>query len=222
MRPASREPLCLLAIAVIALFASAIHPHDHLTWLLEVFPFFIAAGLMIPTWRSFPLTALLYRLILIHCIILFVGGHYTYAEVPFGRWLQDLFGLARNPYDRIGHFAQGFVPAILAREILLRRTPLVRGAWLFFLVASVCLAVSACYEFIEWWSALILGQGADAFLGSQGDPWDTQWDMFTALLGALTAQLSLAGIHDHQLERLAVRQRENRSHNGGFSRGDAG
>lgn len=197
-----REPLCLLAIALIALVVSAVNPHDRLTWLLEVFPFFIAVAVMCATWRRFPLTPLLYRLILVHAVILFVGGHYTYAEVPFGHWLQELFDLSRNPYDRIGHFAQGFVPAILAREILLRRTPLVRGSWLFFLVASVCLAVSACYEFIEWWSALILGQGADAFLGSQGDPWDTQWDMFTALLGALTAQISLSRYHDRQMEQL--------------------
>jgi len=197
-----REPLGLLAIALISLTVSAIHPHDRLTWLLEVFPFFIAVTLLFATWRRFPLTPLLYRLILIHAIILFAGGHYTYAEVPFGHWLQELFGLSRNPYDRIGHFAQGFVPAILAREILLRRTPLVRGGWLFFLVVSVCLAVSACYEFIEWWSALILGQGADAFLGSQGDPWDTQWDMFTALLGALAAQLTLAHCHDRQMDQL--------------------
>ncbi|NVN89170.1 MAG: DUF2238 domain-containing protein [Desulfuromonadales bacterium] len=197
-----REPLCLFAITLIALIISAINPHDRLTWVLEVFPFFIAVGIMVPTWHRFPLTPLLYRLILIHSIILFIGGHYTYAEVPFGHWLQELLGLSRNPYDRIGHFAQGFVPAMLAREILLRRTPLVRGGWLFFLVASVCLAVSACYEFIEWWSAVMLGQGADAFLGTQGDPWDTQWDMFTALLGALAAQLLLVRIHDRQLEQL--------------------
>jgi len=190
MSPSPREPITLFAIALAALLLSAIHPHDRLTWVLEVFPFFIAAPLLFLTWRRFPLTPLLYRLILVHAMILFIGGHYTYAEVPLGDWLKGLFTLDRNPYDRIGHFAQGFVPAILAREVLLRRTPLVRGGWLFFLVASVCLAVSACYEFIEWWSALLLGQGADAFLGSQGDPWDTQWDMFTALLGAATAQLS--------------------------------
>jgi putative membrane protein len=199
-----REPLFLLALALAALAVSAVHPHDRLTWVLEVFPFAIAVPILVATWKSFPLTPLLYRLILIHAVILFIGGHYTYAEVPFGNWLRGLFGLARNPYDRIGHFAQGFVPALLTREILLRRTPLVRGGWLFFLVASVCLAVSACYEFIEWWSAVLLGQGADAFLGSQGDPWDTQWDMFTALIGALAAQLLLARLHDRQLERLTA------------------
>ena len=202
MSPSPREPLLLFAVALAALAVSFIHPHDRLTWVLEVFPFFIAAPILIATWRRFPLTPLLYRLILIHAIILFIGGHYTYAEVPLGEWLKELFDMARNPYDRIGHFAQGFVPAILAREVLLRRTPLVRGGWLFLIVTSVCLAVSACYEFIEWWSAVMLGQGADAFLGSQGDPWDTQWDMFTAILGAITAQLALARLHDRHLERL--------------------
>jgi putative membrane protein len=194
--------LVLLAAAFAALTISAIHPHDRLTWVLEVFPFFIAVPILIATWQRFPLTPLLYKLILFHAIILFVGGHYTYAEVPFGYWLKDLLELGRNPYDRIGHFAQGFVPAILAREILLRKTPLVRGGWLFFIVVSICLALSACYEFIEWWSALILGQGADSFLGTQGDQWDTQWDMFTALLGAMAAQLSMSGIHDRQLRKL--------------------
>jgi len=202
MNSSPREPLLLLAIALAVLTVSAIHPHDRLTWVLEAFPFFIAVPVLIGTWRRFPLTPLFYRLILFHAVILFVGGHYTYAEVPFGDWLKELFSLSRNPYDRIGHFAQGFVPALLAREVLLRRTPLVRGKWLFFIVASICLAISACYEFIEWWSALLLGQGADAFLGSQGDPWDTQWDMFTALIGAVTAQLTMARVHDRQLARL--------------------
>ncbi len=197
-----REPLVLFLVALTALTASAIHPHDRLTWVLEVFPFFIAVPLLFATWRRFPLTPLLYRLILVHVFILFVGGHYTYAEVPLGNWLRELFHLARNPYDRIGHFAQGFVPALITREVLLRRTALVRGGWLFFIVVSVCLAISACYEFIEWWSAVLLGQGADAFLGSQGDQWDTQWDMFTALIGAIAAQLTMSRIHDRQLAQL--------------------
>jgi len=135
-------------------------------------------------------------------LILILGGAYTYAHVPLGFWLQDLFGFARNPYDRIGHFAQGFVPAIIAREILLRRSPLVPGKWLFFLVCCVCLAISAVYEFLEWWSAVILGEGAKEFLGTQGDEWDTQWDMFLALIGAITAQLSFARLHDRQLAAL--------------------
>ena len=201
------EPLLLLCGAFLALAISGLNPHDRLTWILEIFPFLLAVPILAATYRTFPLTPLLYRLIVVHAIILFIGGHYTYAEVPFGFTLQDMFGLSRNPYDRIGHFAQGFVPAIAAREILLRRTPLVRGGWLFFIVASICLAISACYEFIEWWSAVALGQGADAFLGTQGDPWDTQWDMFTALLGALTAQLVLAPLHDRQMRLVAAQQK---------------
>lgn len=197
------EPLLLLLAACALLGISAISPHDRLTWVLEIFPFLLAVPILVASYRSFPLTPLLYRLIFIHAIILFVGGHYTYAEVPLGFTLQDLFGLERNPYDRIGHFAQGLVPAIAAREILLRWTPLVRGGWLFFIVACICLAISACYEFIEWWSAVALGQGVDAFLGTQGDQWDTQWDMFTALLGALAAQLLLSRYHDRQLARKA-------------------
>jgi putative membrane protein len=193
-------------VAVVALFISGIAPHDRLTWVLEVFPFLLAVPVLAGSSCRFPLTPLLYRLIFCHALILFIGGHYTYAEVPLGFSLQELFGLDRNPYDRIGHFAQGFVPAIAAREILLRRTPLVRGGWLFFLVIAVCLAVSACYELIEWWSAAALGQGADAFLGTQGDQWDTQWDMFTALLGALAAQLALARLHDRQLAGIGPRR----------------
>ena len=143
-------------------------------------------------------------LIFVHTCILMVGGHYTYAEVPLGYGIEHALGLSRNPYDRIGHFAQGFVPAILAREILIRRTPLRSGGWLFFLVSCVCLAISACYEFVEWWTAVAKGSAADAFLGTQGDPWDTQWDMFTCLLGALAAQLILSRSHDRQLARLAA------------------
>jgi len=138
----------------------------------------------------------------VHATILMLGGHYTYAEVPLGNWVKDALGLARNHYDRLGHFAQGFVPAILAREILLRKTPLRSGRWLFFLVTCVCLAISACYELIEWWTAVATGEAATAFLGTQGDPWDTQWDMFIALIGAVTAQLLLARGHDRQLSAL--------------------
>jgi putative membrane protein len=202
--PNARLPLTLLAVTAVALVISGITPHDRLTWVLEVFPYFIVVPILAVTWRRFPLTPLLYCLIAVHTLILFVGGHYTYAEVPLGFTLQDLFGLSRNPYDRVGHFAQGFVPAIAAREILLRQTPLRRGGWLFFLVAAVCLAISACYEFIEWWSAVALGQGADAFLGTQGDQWDTQWDMFMALIGAVISQLCCSRIHDRQLAGLGI------------------
>lgn len=181
---------------------SGLHPADRLTWFLEVAPIFLGVPILIATYRRFPLTPLLYRLLFLHALILMVGGHYTYAKVPLGFWVQDLLGLARNHYDRLGHFAQGFVPAILAREVLLRRTPLRSGGWLFFLVTCVCLAVSAAYEFVEWWSAVLGGSAADAFLGTQGDVWDTQWDMFLALVGALTAQLTLSRVHDRQLIEL--------------------
>jgi putative membrane protein len=198
----TREALALLALTGVALVVSGIGPADRGTWVLEVAPVVIAAPLLWFTWRPFRLTPLVYRLIFLHALILVLGGHYTYAHVPLGFWLQDLFDFARNPYDRIGHFAQGFVPAMIAREILLRRSPLHPGKWLFFIVSCICLAISAVYEFIEWWAALILGQGAQEFLGTQGDPWDTQWDMFMALVGAVTAQLLLARIHDRQLARL--------------------
>ena len=196
-------PLLLLAVVAGALVVSAIGPTDRLTWWLEVAPVLIAAPVLMLTARRFPLTKLLYVLIAVHALILILGGHYTYAQVPLGYWAQDLFDLARNPYDRLGHFAQGFVPAMIAREILLRSSPLNRGGWLFFIVCCICLAVSACYEFIEWWTAIIGGGAAEAFLGMQGDVWDTQWDMFLALCGAITAQLTLARVHDRTLARLA-------------------
>ncbi len=202
MKHRSSEPLVLLGLAAIAVAVSAIGPSDRLTWLLEVVPVLIGAPALIATTRVFPLTALLYRLLFLHALVLILGGHYTYAQVPLGFWVQDLLDLARNPYDRLGHFAQGFVPAILAREILLRRSPLVPGKWLFFLVACVCLAFSAFYELIEWWVAAAGGGAAEDFLGTQGDQWDTQWDMFTALIGALAAQLLLAAGHDRALARL--------------------
>jgi putative membrane protein len=202
MRSAAREPLVLLAAGALALAVSAIRPHDYFTWLLEVAPILIGVPVLAATYRRFPLTPLAYRLLLVHALILMIGGHYTYAEVPLGFWVRDALGLARNHYDRLGHFAQGFVPAMLAREILIRRSPLRPGKWLFFLVTCVCLAVSACYEFVEWWTAVLTGDSAIAFLGTQGDPWDTQWDMFLALVGAVTAQVTLARAHDRQLQRL--------------------
>jgi putative membrane protein len=198
----SREPAILLGAGAALLLVSGISPHDRFTWFLEVAPILVALPVLLATYRRFPLTPLAYRLILLHACILMLGGHYTYAEVPLGFWMRDVFGFARNHYDRIGHFAQGFVPAILAREILIRKTKLQSGSWLFFLVTCVCLAISACYEFVEWWTAVASGSAADAFLGTQGDPWDTQWDMFLCLLGALTAQLTLSRLHDRQLARL--------------------
>lgn len=197
-----REPLLLLAAAAAALVVSGVGPYDRLTWLLEVAPILIGAPVLVATYRRFRLTPLVYRLLFLHALILMLGGHYTYARVPPGFWVQDLLDLARNPYDRLGHLAQGFVPAILARELLLRRTPLRPGGWLFFLVTSVCLAFSAFYELTEWWAAVAGGSAATDFLGTQGDVWDTQWDMFTALLGAVAAQLLLARRHDRELARL--------------------
>jgi putative membrane protein len=199
----SREPLLLLLVALAALVASGVAPHDRATWVLEVLPVAIGAPLLVATRGRFPLTPLLYRLLFLHALILVLGGHYTYARVPAGFWLQDLLDLSRNHYDRLGHVAQGFVPAILAREILLRTSPLRPGRWLFFLVTCVCLAFSAFYELLEWWAALAAGSAADAFLATQGDVWDTQWDMFLALCGALASQLLLAGVHGRQLARIA-------------------
>lgn len=205
MTPRDREPLVLLFLAGVALAASGIGPKDRFTWLLEVGPVLIGVPILLATYRRFPLTPLAYRLIFVHALILMLGGHYTYAEVPPGFWVRDLLGLSRNPYDRLGHLAQGFVPAILARELLLRRTPLTRGGWLFTLVTAVCLSISALYELMEWATAVLTGEAAQAFLGTQGDIWDTQWDMFVALLGALSAQLLLARLHDRQLARLPFR-----------------
>lgn len=198
-----RLPIALLVLATAALVWSGIGPYDRATWWMEVAPVLLGAPILIATWRRFPLTPLLCVLLFVHALILVVGGHYTYARVPLGIWVQEALDFSRNHYDRLGHFAQGFVPAILAREILLRTSPLRRGKWLFFLVVCVCLAFSAFYEMIEWWAALLGGEGATEFLGTQGDPWDTQWDMFLALLGAIAAQLSLARLHDAQLRRFS-------------------
>ena len=201
--PRAAEPLVLLGIAGIATAVSAHGAHDRLTWWLEAAPVFIAAAVMLATWRRFPLTPLLYRLALMHALVLLLGAHYTYAFVPAGLWAQELLDLMRNPYDRLGHLMQGFVPAIAVREILLRCSPLRPGAWLQLTVTALCLAISAFYELAEWWAAILWGGSAEAFLGTQGDVWDTQWDMFLALCGALAAQALLARLHDRQLARLA-------------------
>jgi putative membrane protein len=201
----SRAGPIALAVALLALAVSGIGPKDRLTWLMEVAPVIVAIPVLVATRRAFPLTPLLYALLAVHAAILCLGGHYTYAEVPLGFWVRDALGLARNHYDRLGHLTQGFVPALVAREVLLRTSPLRRGRWLFVLVTAVALAISALYEFVEWGAALALGQSADAFLGTQGDPWDTQWDMFLAFLGAMAAQLTLARAQDRQLERFEGR-----------------
>ncbi len=196
------ENTMLVMLTLIALAASGAHPFDRPTWVLETAPVMLGLPLLIATRRRFPLTPLVYRLLFVHGLILMLGGAYTYARVPLGFWVQDAFDLSRNHYDRLGHLAQGFVPAMLTREILVRATPLRRGGWLFFLTTCVVLAFSACYEFVEWWTALVMGGEADAFLATQGDIWDTQWDMFLALVGALVAQVLLSGLHDRQLARL--------------------
>ena len=200
----TKGALAWLAIIGIGLIWSYIDAFDAGVWLMEVFPVFIAVPLLAWTRPTFRLTTLVYVLILIHAIILMVGGHYTYARVPLGFWMQEAFHFTRNHYDRIGHLAQGFIPAMVAREILLRKTPLPRGGWLFFLVSSVCLAISAMYEFIEWGAAVALGQGADEFLATQGDPFDTQSDMLMAWLGAILAQVLLARWQDAQLASLST------------------
>lgn len=187
----------LLGIAVLVFAWSAYQPRDPYTWLLEVFPVIVALPILWLTYPTFPLTRLVYVLILLHAVILMVGGHYTYAEVPAFNWLRDYFALDRNYYDRVGHFAQGFVPAMIAREILMRKQVVKPGAWLFFVVCCICLSISAFYELIEWWVALLSAQAADAFLGTQGDVWDTQWDMCIALIGAITAQVFLTRWHDN-------------------------
>lgn len=188
----------------LALTASVIAPYDRLTWLMEVLPALIAAPVLVATRRRLPLTPLLYLLIAIHGLILIYGGAYTYARTPFGFWLQELLDFARNPYDRIGHLAQGFVPAMVAREVLLRVFGISGRKILFFLVVCICLAISACYELIEWWAALLIGAQVDEFLATQGDVWDTQWDMFMALCGAIAAQLMLGRWHDRQLAKLSL------------------
>jgi putative membrane protein len=203
MRADGRLPLALLIVVLAALIWSGIAPKDRATWWAEVAPVLIGVPILLATFRRHPITPLLYVLIAVHCVILVIGGRYTYAEVPLGYWMQDWFGFTRNHYDRIGHLAQGFVPAILAREVLLRSTPLRRGGWLLFLVACVCLAFSAFYEMVEWAAAAAAGQGAEAFLGTQGDEWDAQKDMLLALLGAIGAQVLLARWHDRQLARVA-------------------
>jgi len=192
-------PLALSLSVLAALIASAVSPSDRLTWVMEVMPVLIAAPILFLTYKRFPLTPLLYVLIALHAIVLIVGGAYTYAHVPFGFWLQELFDLDRNPYDKIGHFMQGFVPTLIAREILLRRGDVTRTAMAGFLSVCVAMAVSAFYEMIEWWAALLMGQGAEEFLGTQGYQWDTQSDMFFAMVGGVAALFTLARVQDRQI-----------------------
>jgi putative membrane protein len=202
------QALVVASLALVALLAlSGAQPYDRTTWAHEVFPVVVALHVLWATHRRFPLTTLVYGCLFVHALVLMVGGAYTYARVPLGFQLADVLGLDRNPYDKIGHFFQGFVPALVAREILFRGQ-YVRGTkMLAFIVICVVLAISATYELIEWGAAIALGHGADEFLGTQGDPWDTQSDMFFALIGALTALVLFSRIHDRQIQRAQSRER---------------
>ena len=188
-----------LIIFFAVLVWSAWNPHDYPTWWLEVSPALIALAVLAATRRLFPLTPLVYWLILAHAVILMIGGHYTYAEVPLGDWVQAWTGGDRNNYDKLGHLAQGFIPAIVIREILVRNRVVARAGWLSLFVVSLCLAFSALYELLEWWVALLSGEAAEAFLGTQGYVWDTQSDMFMALIGAVAALAGLSRLHDRQI-----------------------
>lgn len=194
---------CLIIVLIISGW-SAINPHDRFTWYLEVLPVFIGMTILLATYARFPLTNLLYALLVMHAIILLIGGHYTYARVPLFDLLRDQFHLSRNHFDRVGHFAQGFVPAIIIRELLIRTSPLKPGKWLITLILFSCLGISAAYEILEWAVATLTGEASEAFLGTQGDTWDTQKDMLLALLGAATALLTLSKWHDTFLEKLKI------------------
>lgn len=198
----SRDNIIQLAIFTLVCIWSVINPRDMATWIMESLPAFIAVTLLALTYKKFRFTRLLYWCILVHCIILFVGAHYTYARVPLFDYIRDVFNMSRNNYDKLGHLAQGFFPALVARELLLRTSPLKNGKWLFFIVTCICLAVSAFYEFIEWWAAVIIGGAADDFLGTQGYVWDTQSDMFLAFAGAILAQIIFSRYHDKQISGL--------------------
>ncbi|HEY2138696.1 MAG TPA: DUF2238 domain-containing protein [Chthoniobacterales bacterium] len=202
MKNIPRSHAALLVTVVAVILWSSWRPHDRLTWWLEVAPGLAGLVLLLATYRRFRFTTLCYTLIGFHICVLCVGGHYTYARVPVFDWIRPLFGWQRNNYDRLGHLAQGFVPAIIAREVLLRLNILHRRNWLPFLVLSICLAISAFYELIEWWIALANGAAANDFLGTQGDIWDTQWDMLCALIGAVSALLLLSGFHDRALRNV--------------------
>ena len=201
----TRALMTASVVIVILLVLSGLRPYDRLTWLLEVLPVLAALPVLWATYRRFPLTTLLYACIFVHALVLIMGGAYTYARVPLGAYLAEVFELSRNPYDKIGHFFQGFVPALAAREILIRGDYVRGRSMLAFIVVCIVLAVSATYELVEWAAALVIGQGADEFLGTQGDPWDTQSDMFLALTGAITALAGFASIQDRQIARLTPR-----------------
>lgn len=202
MKEENKTLIYFTTCSLIILIASFILAFDRFTWILEVFPILIGLPILFFTYKRFQFTSLVYGLLILHFIILAVGGIFTYAEVPLGFWMQDWFGFERNNYDKIGHFVQGFIPAILARELLLRTSPLKKGKWLNFIVISICVAISAFYELLEWWAAISQGASADAFLGTQGYEWDAQSDMFLALIGASLSLISLSRAHDRLLKRM--------------------
>jgi putative membrane protein len=203
--PRERPLLAALGALAVLLAYSGLHPYDRFTWLLEVLPILVIVPILVATHRRFPLTTLLYALVFVHAVILMVGGAYTYARVPLGFWMQRAFGFVRNDYDKIGHFAQGFVPAIAAREVLLRGDHVRGRKMLVFVVLSIVMFISASYELFEWGSAVAFGQNADDFLGTQGDPWDTQSDMLFALIGGTCAVALLSRVHDRQMAKLGQR-----------------
>jgi len=192
----------LIALFIIGLFLSAINPHDYFTWILEVFPALIGLLILILSFKSFKFSYLTYILILCHCYILFVGGHYTYAEVPLFDWIKDLFHQSRNNYDKVGHFAQGFVPAMIIRELFIRKEIVKQGYWLSFLTICVCISVSVFYEFLEWFVAIVSGQSAESFLGTQGYVWDTQSDILFAVIGASCMIVFVSKFHDKQITKI--------------------
>lgn len=197
-----RKYIFLILLFVVGLVWSGINPKDYFTWILEVAPAVIGLIILIVTFKQFTFTYFTYVFILIHCWVLFIGGHYTYAEVPFFDWLKETFDLSRNNYDKVGHFAQGFIPAIIVREIFVRQKVVEQKAWLNFIIVAVCLSFSAVYEFIEWWVAALTSEAADDFLGTQGYIWDTQSDMLYATIGAITFILFLSNTHQHQIDKI--------------------
>jgi putative membrane protein len=192
----------IIILFLMGLILSGIHPHDYFTWILEVLPAIIGFVILLVTFKKFQFSDLTYALILVHCTILFIGGHYTYAEVPLFDWIKEIFHQSRNNYDKVGHFVQGFVPAIIVRELFIRRKIVRQGFWLSFLTICVCVSISAVYELLEWCVALFSGQSADAFLGTQGYVWDTQSDMFYALIGAVCMIVLVSRFHDRQIEKI--------------------
>jgi putative membrane protein len=194
----------LIILFVLGLSVSAIYPHDYFTWILEVFPAIIGFVILLFTFKKFRFSYLTYILILVHCYILFIGGHYTYAEVPLFDWIKELFDQSRNNYDKVGHFAQGFVPAMIVRELFVRKKIVKPSNWMSFLTVCVCVSISVCYEFLEWFVAIASGQSADSFLGTQGYVWDTQSDMLYAMIGAICMVVFLSGIHDKQIGKVNI------------------